>query len=224
MKLAPPRAFGKSSVINGEVVFLHNAIDLDVYKYGSKARVEYINEFNTYGKRVYGHIGRFSNQKNHAFLIDIFKEICIEQPNSILLLIGSGELEPEIRNKVNNLHLKDKVIFLGVRKDIPQLLSLMDVFIFPSLYEGMPNTVIEAQATGLHCIISSTITQQANFTGLVKYVSLSNSASVWARECIDVNIDRVDTHDVFVNNRYTINDVVNDFINCIFDGEISERN
>lgn len=220
--LAAEFTFGKKSVDKGKVHFLHNAIDLEIYKYDENIRGQYIEEFNTAGKCVYGHIGRFSSQKNHAFLIDVFKEICINQPNSILLLVGSGELETEIRMKVKNLNLEDKVLFLGVRKDIPQLLSLMDVFVFPSLYEGMPNTVVEAQATGLHCIISDSITKQANFTGLVKYVSLTENAKKWASECINSKKDRINTHDIFVKNRYIINDVVVDFINCIYGGDNNE--
>lgn len=220
--LAAEFTFGKKAVEEGHVFFLHNAIDLDLFKYDENIRSKYISDFNTYGKCVYGHIGRFSNQKNHSFLIDVFKEICNYDSNSILLLVGTGELENEIKNKVKQLQLDDKVIFLGVRKDIPQLLSLMDVFVFPSLYEGMPNTVVEAQATGLHCIVSDTITKQANFTGLVKYLSLSNSVLDWAHECLVAEKNRIDTHDLFVENRYTINNVVLDFVNCIYGGETGE--
>lgn len=107
-----------------------------------------------------------------SFLIEIFKQIYVHDPKAILMLVGTGELENEIRTQVEELGLKNNVIFAGVRMDIPSLLSAMDIFVFPSFYEEIPNTVIEAQATGLPCIVADTITKEANITGLVKYLSL----------------------------------------------------
>ena len=216
--LAAEFTFGKKAVQKNQVFFLHNAIDLNVFKYDLDGKNRLIKELNLQGKRIYGHIGRFSNQKNHRFLIDIFEKIYLQQPDSVLILIGQGELEDDIKKIVKQKHLENAIIFLGVRKDIPQILSLMDVFIFPSFYEGMPNTIIEAQATGLNCVISDTITKQAKLTDLLTYMSLEKGATEWAKVCLSINVEkREDTHEQFIKQRYTINDVVYDFTNIVME-------
>ena len=162
-------------------------------------------------------IGRFNEQKNHKFLVDIFEKIKEENKNAILLLVGKGNLENEIKKQVEELNLNDSVIFLGIRKDIPQLLMAMDIFVFPSLYEGMPNTVIEAQATGLKCIISDIITKEANITGLVNYVSINNTASEWKNIITEnLNYKREDMSKIFKEKGYDIRDVSKKFIDIIF--------
>jgi glycosyltransferase involved in cell wall biosynthesis len=123
----------------------------------------------------------------------------------------------QIRQQAEQLGIEDSVIFTGVRQDVPALLSTMDVMVFPSFYEGMPNTVIEAQATGLPCLIADTITKEANITGLVEYLPLEN-AEGWAEKALSIiNTERVDTKDSFVSNRYDIKSVVDDFSRIIFD-------
>ena len=139
-------------------------------------------------------------------------------PDSRLVLVGNGELQENIKDKVKKLNLSENVIFMGVRADVPTILSGMDVFVFPSFYEGMPNTVIEAQATGLPCVVSDTITKEANITGLVKYKSLQDSPDEWAKEAIEsVNLDRKDTKEMFVQNGYDINTVTRKFETVIFE-------
>ena len=128
------------------------------------------------------------------------------------MLVGNGELEPEIRSQIKDLKLENDVIFAGVRSDITQLLSAMDIFLFPSFYEGMPSTVIEAQATGLPCIISDTITREANITGLVHYMSLSDPLEQWADQAIKCILEkRIDTKSIFLKEKYDINSVVEEF-------------
>ena len=118
--------------------------------------------------------------------------------------------------KARLLGIEDKIIFAGVRSDIPYLLSAMDVFVFPSFYEGMPNTVIEAQATGLPCIISDTITREANITGIVKYMPLGN-AEDWAKEAATaIKSERADTKESFVKNKYDIQSVADEFVQIVF--------
>ena len=167
-----------------------------------------------------GHIGRFMKQKNHEFLIDIFSEIHKCDKITCLVLVGNGELQEQIKDRVKEKGLQDCVIFAGVRADIPQLLSAMDVFLFPSLYEGMPNTVIEAQATGLPCVISDSITREADITGTVQYVSLNESDSVWAEKVLEITNSGIKRHDMtecFKKNRYDIESVTEDFVKLIFD-------
>lgn len=130
---------------------------------------------------VVGHVGRFEAQKNHHFLINIMAKVIQKQPNTYLVLVGQGELLPEIQRQVQELDLTDRVFFAGLRRDIPQLMKgLMNVFVFPSLHEGLPLVLIEAQAAGLPCIISNSITDEVNLIPeQVTRCSLSESISEW---------------------------------------------
>lgn len=215
--LAAKYTFGKRAYRNGEVNILHNAVDLKVYKYDEKMRNSIREELGIPdGVTVLGHIGRFMVQKNHEFLLDVFFEYMKLNKNSVLMLVGGGELEKQIQEKVNALQLRDHVIFTGIRSDVPDLLSAMDVFVFPSLYEGMPNTVIEAQATGLPCLISDTITQQANITGLVHYQSL-DEPSKWAKCITTLSVGKRTTpFEQFIEHGYDITSVKKQFTKLIF--------
>lgn len=127
------------------------------------------------GAFVVGHVGRFQIQKNHTFLIDVFAAVKERRPKSVLLLVGDGPLRAEMQQKVIDLGIKDSVCFLGVRSDVPEIMQAMDVFAFPSLFEGLPVTLVEAQASGLHCIISDTITKEVDMgAGLITYQSIND--------------------------------------------------
>jgi glycosyltransferase involved in cell wall biosynthesis len=218
--LAAEYTFGKKAVIRGLVHPLHNAIDLDIYRFSQEARESIRQEFHLEDKLIVGHIGRFNHQKNHMFLLEIFKELSMLQDNAVLMLVGKGELEQQIRAKAVALGIADKIIFTGVRSDVPRLLSAMDVFVFPSFYEGMPNTVIEAQAIGLPCIIADTITKEANITSLVQYLPLSLPPAVWAKKAMDASSNcRKDTRQEFINHKYDIQSAAQAFIHLCF-GEI----
>ena len=218
--LAATYTFGKKAVDRGDVKHLHNALDLDVYSYSKEKRQAIRKEYNIDdGCRVFGHIGRFSEQKNHKFLINVFVDILNKESNAVLLLVGAGELESEVRNMVSEYGIEQKVIFAGVRSDIPDVLSAMDVFIFPSLYEGMPNTIIEAQATGLQCVAADTITKQANITGLVEYLPLNDIAE-WANCALNkVSQQRCNTREIFVRENYEIKKVAKMFEQIVFEFE-----
>ena len=210
--------FGKGCIRKGRAELLHNGIDLSVYQYDECSRSKVRQEFCISDSALLvGHIGRFNQQKNHDFLIEIFKDIHDKQENSVLMLVGMGELEVHIREKVSSLKLDDYVIFAGVRSDVPAILSAVDVFVFPSFYEGMPNTVIEAQATGLPCIISDRITKEADITGLVSYLPLGDS-QVWAAATLDaVKKERAETKQKFIENEYDVKSIVKKFVNLVFD-------
>lgn len=126
---------------------------------------------------VFGHVGRFTAQKNHQLLIDIFKEIHIKRPESLLLLTGTGELEDDIKRKAVSMGLEESVLFLGVKSDIPELLMCMDAFLMPSLYEGLPIVGIEAQAAGLPIFLSNTISSETELTDGVTWFSIEEPAS-----------------------------------------------
>ncbi len=215
--LAAEYTFGKKAYRSGDVNILHNAIDLSVFHYNEEGREEIRCEFNVKDDEIlFGHIGRFDEQKNHSFLLEVFKSILYRKPNSKLMLVGKGDLEEKIREKAKELDILEKIIFTGVRSDIPKLLSAMDCFVFPSFYEGMPNTVIEAQSTGLPCVIADTITMEADITGLVEYLPLENS-EIWADTIISkLSHERKDTREDFKKYRYDIESTVGDFTKLVF--------
>lgn len=217
--LAAIYTFGLSSYKAGEVIILHNGIDTNEYCFSEAGRLQIRKELGIDKNAfVVGHIGRFVKQKNHLFLIDIINEVQKLNGNSKLLLIGDGELKQLISETVRKYQLTDKVIFAGVRRDIPSCLSAMDVFVFPSLYEGMPNTIVEAQATGLPCIISDSITREANITGFVKFKSLEATAKDWANEVTGIKINKRDNvKHFFVDAGYDIDSVSRTFERSIFE-------
>lgn len=220
--LAAKYTFGKKAYRRGEVHILHNALDLNVYSFDEQTRNHIRKEFSISDNvKIIGHVGRFMSQKNHSFLLDIFNEIHKQNQNTVLMLVGKGELEDKIKEKIKALNLEDSVIFTGVRSDIPALLSAMDVFVFPSFYEGMPNTVIEAQATGLPCLIADTITKEANVTGLVRYMPLK-APEEWAKEALNMISDtRMQTKEIMIENGYDIESVSMEFVRLVF-GESEE--
>lgn len=185
---------------------LNNAIDSNLFKLNTDIRDEVRNALNLNNKFVVGHIGRFDLQKNHSFLIDIFYEIQKIRTDSILLLIGCGNGELTIKDKVKKLNIEDKVIFMGVRNDVNKLMQAMDGFVFPSLYEGLPVTLIEAQASGLPVIKSDKVSDQCILTDNVVSIPLDKSAYSWAKEILDFvnSFDRKDTSLEIINNGYDI--------------------
>lgn len=185
-----------------------NAIEVSRYLFNEKIRDEYRKELNLVNCHVYGHIGRFIKQKNHRFLIEIFEGIYSKDNNSRLLLIGVGDDKEKIENYVKELGLEDVVIFLGKRTDIPQLLSIMDVFLFPSLFEGLPGVVLEAQANGLPCLISEHITKEVAITDLVEYMSLKESSDNWAiRSMAQSRREDLNVYQMFLSKGFDIEDL-----------------
>ena len=172
--------FSEQLVQAGQVKLVNNGIDANKFRYAPEIRAEYRRQLGLDGKFVIGNIGRFNYQKNHDFLLDVFCEIHNRHPESVLLLVGEGELKAELQAKVTRLQLTDSVCFLGLRADVPQLLQAMDVFVLPSHFEGLPVVAIEVQAAGLRTFLSDAVTEEAAITDLVAYLSLAQSAEVWA--------------------------------------------
>lgn len=180
-ELAGRWLFGDKLYNQGKVFLLNNAIDLDKFKYDEKIRKEVRKELKIKDSTlVIGHIGRFVEQKNHTFLIDIFNEISKQKKDSILLLAGQGPLEEEIKTKVKKLKLEDNVIFLGQRNDANRLYQAFDIFLLPSLYEGLPVVGVEAQAAGLLCILSSDMTKETKVLDSTTIISLDKEPNEWA--------------------------------------------
>lgn len=159
---------------------MHNAIDVARYQYNEVIRKEVRQELHIEGRYVIGHVGRFRLQKNHDFLVDIFAAYHTKHPGSVLMLVGEGDELESIEEKVRKLNLQDDVIFTGGRMDVNRMMQAMDVFVFPSLYEGLPVTMIEAQAAGLPCIMSDRVPEECVLTDLVQINSLSDSPEKWS--------------------------------------------
>ena len=176
--LAGQWMFGKDA----DFTVINNGVDLKKFYYTEAGRNKVRNEFDLGDKPVVVHTGSFKKQKNHDFLIDIFDQLVKLNPDYRLLLVGTGELMSETKNNVEKLGLKEKVVFLGQRNDIPDVLCAGDYFLFPSFYEGFPNALIEAEACGLSCLVADTITDNVVFDEICRKQSLDSSANIWANE------------------------------------------
>lgn len=182
--LAGKWLFGSSAIVKENFQVINNSINASLYTYSEKTKNRVKTVLGLEDKFVMSHIGRFNKQKNHDFLIEIFKIVHNKMPNSILLLIGEGELRNKIEQKVADFGLSDCVIFMGVRSDIPELLQATDVFVFPSLYEGLGIVAIEAQAAGVHCIVADTVPKDVIITDLVEQVPLNKGPKIWAESIL----------------------------------------
>jgi len=175
----------------GNVPFktMNNAIDTEKFKYNPKIETAYKKEFGLENELVLGHIGRFVSQKNHAFLIKIFASVLKKKPNTTLVLIGDGPLKKGLQTEAKLLNIDHKIKFLGVREDIPKLCQMMDVFVFPSFYEGLPVTLIEAQAASLKILASDTITKEVRLTDNIEFISIDDSVNVWSDHILKLQVN-----------------------------------
>jgi glycosyltransferase involved in cell wall biosynthesis len=184
--LAGEWSYGKKAVQDGRVRMSKNGIEVERFRYNEEVRREVRRELNVEDKIVIGHAGRFMQQKNHMFLLDIFRKIHDRNPDTVLLLCGEGRLEEDIRRKVKELELEDHVRFLGVRPDMDRMYQGFDLFLLPSLWEGLPVVGIEAQTSGLPILMSDVITPEVEVTPCVKKLSLKTSPEVWAQTALDM--------------------------------------
>lgn len=216
IKIAPSKEagewlFGKSEIRKGNVFVLTNGIDVQQYVFSQERRILTRRKLNIpQDTFVVGHVGRLCYQKNHAKILNVFAEIRKKRRNSVLLLVGVGELESEINEKAKKLELNSSVMLLGIRNDIPDLLMAFDVMIFPSFYEGLPNSIIEAQATSLPCIISDTISVEVKITDKVVMLSLDKNDSYWAKIALDKSTEvRKDMCKEITETGFSIYDTTN---------------
>lgn len=218
VKVAPSKEAGDYMFGKAKYVIINNGLDLKDYRFSTNKRDKYRNEFGVDNDTmVIGHVGRFNYQKNHTLLIDIFEKYHEKNNHSELWLFGKGELEDSIKKIVSQKKLSECVKFYGVRGDINDIYSAIDCYVFPSLFEGMPNTVIEAQASGLPCVISDTITRECNVTNEVVFVSNKDSIDNWIKN-IKMNNKkrRENSFEYLENNKYEIETVVKMFEKVIF--------
>ncbi|WP_050740026.1 glycosyltransferase family 1 protein [Acetobacterium bakii] len=159
---------------------INNGIDIKKYSYDMEIRRLYRNKYNLNGKKVIGHIGYFSEVKNHGYLIDIFHALYQLDHTYRLILIGDGERRALMEEKVRDLGLADAVIFTGKTLAVPQLLQAMDMMVMPSLFEGFPLTLVEAQTACLPCFASDAVARESAITDLVQFIPLEKTPAEWA--------------------------------------------
>ncbi len=194
--------FGSKLAASGEMTVMNNAVDVARFLPDAAVREQSRKELAAGDRLVIGHIGRFQEQKNHDFLIDIFQAIVAKEPTALLVLAGEGHLRPAIERKIERLGLRANVKLLGVCEDVAKLLQGVDIFLFPSLFEGLPVVLVEAQAAGLSCIASDAITTEADLTGLVTYISLKHPPGEWADAVLKSSRERRNTADALAKHGY----------------------
>ena len=203
--------FGEKAFKNGKIKIINNAIDLEKFKFNKEKRNE-IRKKLKMDKNIIlvGHIGRFVTQKNHEFLIDVFNEIIKKRKqenfDSKLILIGQGNLKENIIEKIKYLGLQDYVIFTGQTTNVSDYYNAMDIFVLPSLYEGLPVVGIEAQANGLLCEFSTDMTKETKVLNTTKFISLKETPENWANTILEdyKNFKRLDSFDEMTKKNFNI--------------------
>lgn len=204
--------YGEKACAKANHVFLPNAIDTEKYCFSDEIAVKYRKELGLEGKFVIGHVGRFHEAKNHMFLLDIFAAVCEERSDAMLLLVGDGPLREKIEWKIRNMRLNNRVILTGSRGDVPQLLQAMDVFAFPSLWEGLPVTLIETQASGMPCLISDCITKDVDVSELIMRLPI-NDADKWVNAVLTTDTLRRDVINQIKQSGFDIKNAVDLLMN-----------
>lgn len=214
--------YGKNAVQKSNYRFIPNAIDLQKFYFSISDRDEIRNKYGIENEVVVGHVGGFETPKNHEFIIDTFIFFLSLCPGAKLMLVGDGTFEDKIRNICRDKCITDNVIFAGLQANVAPYLSAMDVFLFPSLWEGLPVSVVEAQVSGLKCLLSDTITRDVELSSLLTYYSLHYRADKWAstlldlvpkkrEEASDENIERLKAFDC----KDTIRSLETFYSNCV---------
>jgi glycosyltransferase EpsF len=181
--------YGKKRMKSDAIKIVENAVDLDYFAVDKVLRDKFRERFDLTDKFVVGHVGRFSFQKNHERLLDIFRELLKYKEKAVLLLVGTGELENSIRKKVEELELTDKVIFYGTTKDMKEVYSALDVFVLPSRFEGFPVVSVEIQAANIPAVFSNTIATTCKITDSINFMDLEQSDETWAKAIISAYSD-----------------------------------
>lgn len=184
---------------------IHNAIDIEKFKFDPVARVQIRNEFGIEQNAfVIGHVGRFWDQKNHEFLMNIFYKIVQQRPNSILVMVGEGGKEKSIKQLAKELKIEKQVVFAGARNDVNKVMSAFDVFAFPSIYEGLGIVAVEAQANGLPTVCSEAVPDSVIFTDHAEKIPLAVGVDTWCERLLDMEKSRYDASAAIRNAGYDI--------------------
>lgn len=205
--------FAGEWLYSGDFTVLYNGIDVDKYKFSETARNQYRKELNLGNKFVIGHVGYLEPLKNHMYLLAVFKKLLKSVPDATLLLVGEGSMRQTIEEYVRENNMQNNVMLLGNRSDVAGIYQCMDVLALPSLWEGLPVTLVEGQTSGLPCIVSATVTRQADLTGEVSYLEIGEeNINDWVNEFESVNINfesRYEKEEVIKNSAFNIHNNAN---------------
>lgn len=210
---AAERLFGQDYNKYQYYYHIPNAIDSEKYRFSTDIRKKIRKQIGVKDDEfLCGHLGTFSAPKNHKFLVDIFAEIVKRRPNAKLVCCGTGGLMPLVKEQANNLGILDKMIFTGVVSNANEFLMGMDCFVFPSIFEGFPVSILEAEASGLPIVMSDVVTQEVDLTCLVNRMSLNQTASEWADKILNINVsDRESYNSAISETKYNIKKTVKEF-------------
>ena len=188
---------------------LNNAIDATSFAYCQKKSFDLKKSFGLENNIVLGHVGNFSYVKNYPFLLSVFQKTKEKCPKCKLVLIGNGSLRGEIETLAKQMNIFDDIMFLGVRSDVPDLLQMIDVFVFPSLFEGLPVTLVEAQVSGLKIFASDSITREVALTEDIDFLSIKESPEYWANKILtSVPYERKSNYQIIKEKGYDIEENV----------------
>jgi glycosyltransferase involved in cell wall biosynthesis len=187
--------FGRNKKTINKVIIVHNGIEIDKFTFSDKIRERIKKDLGVENNLIIGHVGAFVPVKNHEFIINVFKQILEIEKNAILILVGDGDLENKIRNKVDELKISPFVKFLGRRHDVQDIMQAFDLFLMPSRFEGMPLVGIEAQTTGLACFFSTSVPNEIKIIEDVFFYNLDDSPQVWAKQIHNYINDHLNTRD-----------------------------
>lgn len=197
--------FGKKVVQSDRYFMLKNAVDIEKYSYRQNIRNRIRKELEIDDDTILiGHVGRMHPQKNHYFLIKFFSQLVSQQSNVRLVLLGDGELREDVEQQINQLGLQGKVLLLGLRKNVEDYFSAMDCLVLPSLHEGLPVVIVEAQANGLNCFVSDTVTKEVQISDLVHYLPIDQGESIWVNALRSCKPERKDVSDEIRNSGFCI--------------------
>lgn len=186
-RFACSEAAGKWMYGNLGFTVVKNALDIREFAYSSDKDADIRREFNCEGRPLFGHIGNLLEVKNHLYLMDVYAAIIKRIPNALCFCIGEGDMRPKIEARIKELGIGDNVILTGMRFDVPKFMSALDVLLFPSIFEGLPLSLIEAQAASLPMIISDRITRDVEVTeGIVRFMSIDLSPDEWAERAVEI--------------------------------------
>lgn len=193
-----------------QIVIMPNAIDLEKFKFNASTREVYRKKYNLENNFVIGNMARMVYQKNQAFLLDVFRDVVRQRPNAKLVILGDGELRDELQGQVIEYGIEDKVLFLGHRDDVEKWYQAMDVFCLSSRFEGLPITAVEAQASGIKCVMSNKITQETNIVGDVIFLELDKDK--WVDAILSLGeedeIKRIYRTERIMNSEYNIGNTI----------------
>lgn len=204
-ELAGIDAFGKAWVDAGNVKVIHNAIDAEKYTFQKEKREEIRRQLQIEDKLALGHVGRLSHPKNHPYLLHVFAALCALHEDAVLLLVGDGPDREKLEQICKELGIEERVLFIGSQRHPEDYYQAFDFFLLPSFYEGLPGVLVEAQAAGLRCLVSDTVTREAQATDLVTYRSIEQPAEAWAREILaQADYERRNTYQEIVERGFDV--------------------